>query len=109
MVRRPHEVAADRPAQLELVAGAQLTGQVGRDLPVGDPFHREAQPIALAGARDRVAPLRLVAVFGRQADVDVLPWQVPGPARHAQRDLAHVRRLLGEVLDRREEPPQSPA
>src|SRR3712207_7255200 len=33
---RPDEVAADRAPQLELVTGAELTGQIGRHLPVLD-------------------------------------------------------------------------
>ena len=37
----PDEVAADRAAQLELVAGPQLVGQVRRDLAVVDPLDRQ--------------------------------------------------------------------
>ena len=37
----PHEVAADRAAQLQLVADAQLVDEIGRDLAVVEPLDRE--------------------------------------------------------------------
>ncbi len=47
--RFPDEIAADRPAQLELVADDEHVGQVGRDLAVGQPLHGEGEA-ALSGA-----------------------------------------------------------
>ncbi len=39
---RPGEVAADRTAQLQRIAGPQLLGQVGRDLAVVEPLDGNA-------------------------------------------------------------------
>ena len=79
----PDEVAADRPAELELVAGAELVDEVRRDLTVVEPLHGEHEIAVLRRGRDRVAALGLVSVLGRQAHIDVLAGAMPGPGRHA--------------------------
>ena len=78
----PDEPAADRPAQLQLVAGAQLVAQVRGDLTVVDPLHREGQQPRGGRRGDRVAALGLVAVLGGQAHVEVLARHVAEPAGH---------------------------
>ena len=90
VVDRPREVPADRPAHLELVAGAHLLDEVGRDLAVVDELDRELERVELGRRGDRVRALRLVAVLGGQAHVDVLAGAVPGPAR-ARRARACAR------------------
>ena len=72
----PDEVAADRAAQLELVAGPELVDEVGRDLAVVQALDGERERGVLGRRGDRVAALRLVAVLGRQPDVDVLAGAV---------------------------------
>ena len=104
----PHEVAADGTAKLELVAGTQLVDEIRRDLPVLEPLDREHELLVLGCRRDRVAPLCLVAVFGRQPDVDVLARAMPGPGGRLEHDAAHVRRLVDERAHGRELPAQSP-
>src|SRR5439155_9799250 len=56
----PDEVAADRAAQLELVAGPQLLGEVRRDLAVVESLDGQHDVPVFRGGGDRVAPLRLV-------------------------------------------------
>ena len=93
--RLPDEVAADRAAQLELVAGPQLVDEIRRDLAVVEALDGEHERSLLGRRRDRVAALRLVAVLGGQPDVDVLAGPVAGPAGAASSTrLLTPRRLL---------------
>ncbi len=78
--RLPREVAADRPAELECVAGAYLVDEVRRDLTVVDSLDRQRELRVVRPRRDRVRALGLVAVLRSQADVDVLPGPMPFPA-----------------------------
>ena len=57
---------------------------------------------------DRVAALRLVAVLGGQADVEVLAGSVTGPAGDVEDDRPDARRFGHEVDDLGDEPGQSP-
>jgi hypothetical protein len=104
----PDEVAPDRAAQLELVPGAELVGQVGGDLAVVEPLDRQDEIRVGGGRRDRVAALRLLAVRGGQAHVDMLAGSVPGPAGVVEDDAAHARRLVDLLDDVGELPAQSP-
>ena len=76
----PGEVAADRAAQLELVARPQLVDEVRRDLAVVESLDRERERGILGRRGDRVAALRLIAVLRRQPHVDVLTRAMAGPA-----------------------------
>ena len=105
--RLPDEVAADRAAHLDLVALAQLFREIGRDLPVVE--HLDGDRDRLTRRRgDRVAPLCLVAVLGRQAHVEVLSGAVSGPTRHVEDDGADARSFADEPDDLGDEPGQSP-
>jgi hypothetical protein len=88
----PREVASDRAAQLELVAGAELVGEVGRHLAVVDALHGQSEIGVLRSRGDRVGALGLVAVVGGETHVNVLARHVAGPARHVEHDR---RRALG--------------
>jgi hypothetical protein len=57
----------------------KLVDQVGRDLAVVEALDRELDARAVGRRRDRVASLRLIAVFGRQANVDVLSCSMSWP------------------------------
>src|SRR5580692_9673387 len=103
----PHEVAADRAAQFQLIAHAQLIGKVRGYLPVVEPLHRDGHLLG-GGRRDRVRPLRAVTVLSRQLDIQVLPSPVTRPGRDIQFDGAHRRRLPPRGGDRRDLPGQSP-
>ena len=65
--RFPDEVAADRAAQLQLVAGAQLVDEEGGDLAVVESLDGEHDAVILGRRGDRVAALGLIPVFARQA------------------------------------------
>src|SRR5205807_9008509 len=108
VLRLPDEVAADRPAQLDAVAGVELVGQVRRDLAVVEPLDREVDAGALGGRGDRVAALGHVAVLGREPDGDVLAGPVAGPALDVEADRLDPRGLYRAVDDRRGLPRQSP-
>src|SRR6478736_2694301 len=91
--RLPDEVAADRAAQLDLVASAELVGQVGGDLALLEPLDRERDAGAVGRRGDRVASLRLIAVLRRQPNVDVLAGAVVAPAGDVEDERLDVRRL----------------
>lgn len=64
----PHEPAADRAAELQLIARTQFPGQVGGDLAVVEPFDRDRYRLA-SGPGDGVGPFRGVAAAGGPPDV----------------------------------------
>jgi hypothetical protein len=69
-------------------------GEVGRDFPVVEPFDGERHPgLLLRGRGDRIAALGLVAIFGRQAHIDVLPRAMPRPGGEQQREARGPRRF----------------
>ena len=105
----PDEVAADRAAQLELVAGTELVDEVGRDLAVVEPLDGQDEVLVLRGRGDRVAALGLVAVLGRQPDVDVLTREMAVPVGRIEDDAAHVGRLVEDLDHACGLPGQSPA
>ena len=104
----PHEVAANRPAQLELVSGLNHIGEIWRDLPALEPIDREHDATVLGCRRDRVAALRLVPVVCREADVDVLSGAVTGPVRQVEHEALRAAGLIDRVHDSTELPAQSP-
>ena len=106
--RLPDEVPTDRPAQLELVARAELVGEVPRYLTVVETLDGEDELPVLRRGGDRVAPLCLVAVLGREAHVDVLAGAMPRPLRQIEHDAARPRGFLDELDHRRDLPGQSP-
>ena len=109
VARLPDEVAADRAAQLDPVTRAHLVDEVGRHLAVGQPLDREREPIVLRPRRDRIAALRLVAVLGREPQVDVLAGQVAGPPGHVEAKLRTDAFSMPGVDDLGDAPAQSPA
>src|SRR6202011_6107269 len=104
----PDEVAANGTAELDLVAWLELVSEIGGDLTVVDADDGQLEACAVWRRCDRVAALRLVAVFGGQADVDVLPGAVSGPAGDVDGDRLDARRLDDDVDDLRDLPGQSP-
>jgi hypothetical protein len=105
----PHEVAAERSAQLELIAGSEAVGEIRRDLAVFEPLHHQVHGRALRCRRDGVAALRRVSVWRSQTDVDVLSRQVTAPAVDLQRQPVDGTGLGGVRDDGRKPPRQSPA
>ena len=93
----------------EALGGPQLVDEVRRDLAVVDPLDGELEVLVAGRRRDRVAALRLVAVLGREPDVDVLAREVAGPVGRVEHDRARAGRLVAELDDGRELPAQSPA
>ena len=79
VLRPPREPAADRAAQLDLVAVRSVLAQVAGHLAVGQHLDRQLDALVVGRCRDRVAALGLVAVLGGQADVDVLAGAMAGP------------------------------
>src|SRR4029077_7213417 len=104
----PDEIAADRAPQLDLVARPKLVGQVWGDLAVLEPLDRERDAGAVGRRGDRVASLRLIAVLGRQPNVDVLPGAVARPAGHVEDDRLDAGCLGGDLDEFCELPGQSP-
>src|SRR6478609_236891 len=67
----PNEVAADRPAKLDLITRPKLISQVGRHFAVIDTHYGQPEAGPIRCRSDRVAAFCLVAVLGGQPDVDV--------------------------------------
>ena len=104
----PDEVAADRPAQLEPVAGPRLIGEVRRHFAIVDSLDRQLEVRRIRRGGDRVAPLGLVAVLGGQTHVHVLAGAVAGPVRDVEHDGLDARRLGVNFGDLGYPPGQSP-
>ena len=97
------------PAQLELVAGAELLHEVGRDLAVVDELDRELERVELGRRGDRVRALGLVAVLGGQAHVGVLAGAVAGPLGHVEHERDRARRLGDHLAHGHRAPEDRPA
>ena len=106
--RLPDEVAPDRPAQLELIAGLEHVREVRGDLAVVEPLDREREEVVLRRGGDGVAALGLVAVLGGEADVHVLAGAVAGPPGQVEHDALRPRGLGHELDHAGELPGQSP-
>jgi hypothetical protein len=102
--RLPDEPAADGAAELDPVARPELVRQVGRDHAVPQTLDGQLDAGAVGHRCDRVAALRLIAVLGGEADVDVLPRPMSGPAGHVEGDRPDARRLGDDVDDLRDPP-----
>lgn len=100
--------AADRTAQLHVVADCQLVDQVRRHLAVVQPLDGQRDVVVLRSRSDGVAALRLVAVVRGQTDIDVLPGTVAWPVRQVECDAPRVRRLCHHVHHLAQLPIQSP-
>jgi hypothetical protein len=112
LVGRPREVAADRPADLELVAWLDRAGEVRRHLAVLDVLDGDLDVILLRRGRDGIGPLGLVAVFRGEPHVEMLAGAVSRPARDVEDERTCPRRLGDGVAHRRGQPreaAQSPA
>ena len=104
----PGERASSRPAQLELVALAQLARQPRRHLARVEVLDAQLEGLVLGRRGDRVRPLGAVAVGRGQPDVDALAGAVTLPAGHVERDRARAGRVLTHAGDRHGAPVQSP-
>ncbi len=103
----PDEVPADRTADLESVAGPKLVSKVRRHLAVVEALDRDCERLPRRRG-DRVASLRLVAVLGGQAHVEVLAGPVSRPGGGVEDDGDHARGLSNGVRDLGDLPRQSP-
>ena len=92
----PHEISADRTAQLELVADAHLADDVRRDLATLYSLDGQHQRSSPGRRRYRVAALRLITVFGGESHVDVLAREMTWPARAVEHDASYARRLVDD-------------
>src|SRR5919106_1272126 len=104
----PDEVAAYGATELDLVASAELVGQIRRDLAVVEAFDGQLDACAVRRRCDRVAALRLVAVLSGEAHVDVLPCAMSRPAGDVEGKGRGARSLRDDLDDLRDLPGQSP-
>src|SRR6266508_660014 len=104
LLRLPHEIPADRAAQLQLVSDDEFFCEVRGDLAVVEALDRDGQALVFRSGGDRVAPLCLVAVLGGQAHVDVLAGPMAGPVRDFQNEGLHAGGLVDQFGDLAELP-----
>ena len=102
----PGEVATDRTSELEGVASLELVGQVRGDLAVVDALDGQGDGSVTGRRGDGVGPLGLVAVFSREADVDVHAGHVPRPPGHLEHDRPGPGCLVLHVGDSAHPPGQ---
>ena len=91
ILRPPDEPAADRPAQLDLVADREHLHEVRRHLTVVDELDGQvdhAGTVRVPVRGDRVRALGGVAVGCGQPHIHMLAGQVAGPVRQLERDGA---------------------
>ena len=94
--------AAEQP-HVFICGSTRFVDEVGGDLAVLEPLHCDRQRLA-GRRRDRIAALGLVAVLGRQPDVEMLAGPVAGPALCVERQRSHPRRLCHRTRHLRDEP-----
>ena len=99
----PNEPATDGSAKLDFLAGAH-SGEIGRDLSVGDLLHGELDALTVGRSAQRIAALRAVPVLGGQLEINVLTGQVAAPTRHGKPDRLR-RRGLGFRVHHTRNPP----
>jgi hypothetical protein len=104
----PDEVAADRAAQLDLLARPELVGQVGGDLAVVEPLDGEPDASTVKRGGDRVASLGLITVLRRQPNINVLSSPVARPTGDVEDDRLDARRLDDDLDELGKLPGQSP-
>ena len=94
----PHEPAADRPADLELVADHDVVVQERRHLAVVEPLDGELDLVRVVGRRrDRVRPRRGVAVGRGEPHDVVLTGEVTASARASARRNVLARAVSGRM------------
>src|SRR5256885_3730608 len=90
----PDEIAADRPAHFATVAGHDDLVHERGHLAALHALDGEVDlPGALRLGRDRIAPLRAIAVRGGEPDVVVLPGSMRHPTREREREALDLLRL----------------
>src|SRR4029077_16008830 len=87
---------------------AKLAMQIRRDLAVVDAHDGKSDQLVFRGRGDRVAALRLIAVLGGQANIDVLSGQVSSPAGHIHQKGFYPGRLDDDVTYLRDLPLEPP-
>src|SRR6185437_2461063 len=87
----PHEVAADRPAQLEPVAHLKHIAQIWRHLGVVETLDGERDVRVLGRRGNGVRALRLIAILADEAHVHVLAGAVTGPVWNIEHERARAR------------------
>src|SRR5262249_20344599 len=105
---RPNKIAADRSPQFELIAGAKVLDEVWRDFAAIHTLHSQSEQIVFRGRSDRIAALRLIAVFGRETQIDMLPREVSLPIAYVQRKALDPVRFDDNSAHLRELPLESP-
>src|SRR5262249_31740338 len=70
--------------QFEWIAGAKLVNEIGRNLSIIHALHGQAEQFIFGRRGDRIAALRLVAVCGRETNIDMLARQVSLPSGYVQ-------------------------
>ena len=90
----PNEMAADRAADLDLVADLHHLVEEGRHLAVVDQVDRQLDRAAAVRRRaDRIAALGLVAIRRGQSHVDMLAGGEAVPVRRLQPEQFYAGRL----------------
>src|SRR5918995_6670242 len=101
MLRTPHEVTAERAADLDRVADLGNIVKEGRDLAIPEALDDElVEPLQPRRRRNRVASLYLVSIRRGEPDVEVLASREETPGAGPKEEALHPRRLALDALDR---------
>jgi hypothetical protein len=104
----PNEIATHRTPDLDPITDSQVFDEKWGDLPFIDQFDGDDNLLIVGRPGDRVAALRLIAVFASQSYVDVVPGEVARPAGAIEDDASHSFGLFDNLRCSGDQPVQSP-
>jgi hypothetical protein len=64
---------------MKTVTDTKIVNEIWRNLAIIHALHGQIEQFVFGGRSDRIAALRLVAVFGRETNIDMLAGQVSLP------------------------------
>src|SRR5215475_7868791 len=89
----PDKIAADGAAQLEAIAHAKFIEEIRRNFTIFYALNGQHEQFIAGWRCDRIAALGLIAVFGRESDIDMLTGQMSWPTGRVQKQALHARCL----------------
>jgi hypothetical protein len=72
-----------------LITDMKIVNEIWRNLAIIHALHSQSEQFVFRRRSDRIAALRLVAVFGREANIEMLAGQVAPPIRDVQQEALY--------------------
>ena len=103
----PNEVSTDWTAQLELIPGSKLFGEIRGNFPIPQSLDGKREMSILWSRRDRIASLRLIPVLSSESHIDVLSSAMTRPLRYVENERSRPRRFWYDIGDSCDAPSNS--